>query len=62
MTTEQHDMRKALAEAYDATIRNRTLEEVAQRLEREFKFPFGEDTVASFATYIRRMKDVRERD
>ena len=55
-------MRKALAEAYDATIRNRTLEEVAQRLEREFKFPFGEDTVASFATYIRRMKDVRERD
>ena len=62
MTNEQHDMRKALAEAYDATIRNRTLEEVAQHLEHKFKFPFGEDTVASFATYIRRMKDVRERD
>ena len=62
MTNEQHDMRKALAEAYDAAIRNRTLEEVAQRLEHEFKFPFGDDTVASFAVFIRRMKDVKERD
>jgi hypothetical protein len=62
MTTDQHDMRKALAEAYDAAVRNRTLEEVAQRIEREFKFPFGEDTVASFAVFIRRMKDVKERD
>jgi hypothetical protein len=55
-------MRKALAEAYDTAVRNRTLEEVAQRLEHEFKFPFGEDTVASFAVFIRRMKDVKERD
>lgn len=62
MTIDPHDMRKALAEAYDATIRNRTLEEVAQRLEHEFKFPFGDDTVASFAVFIRRMKDVEERD
>ena len=60
--TDPQDRRRELNEAYDSIIRNRTLEEVAQHLEHKFKFPFGEDTVASFATYIRRMKDVRERD
>lgn len=61
MTTEQ-DRRKQLNEAYDNVVRNRTLEEVAQRLEHEFNFPLGHDTVASFATYIRGMKNVIERN
>ena len=60
--TDQHDRRKQLNEAYDNIIRNRTLEEVAQSLEQNFKFPFGTDTVASFATYIRNMKHVDKRN
>ena len=36
--------------------RNDTLEEVAVELETKFTGPFGRDTVASFATYIRGMK------
>lgn len=36
--------------------RNELLEEVAAHLEQKFKFPFGQDTVASFAAYIRGMK------
>ena len=36
--------------------RNDTLEEVAVELERRFTGPFGRDTVASFAAYIRGMK------
>lgn len=36
--------------------RNDVLEEVANELERRFNGPFGRDTVASFATYIRGMK------
>mgnify|MGYP003347369353 CR=1 FL=1 len=60
--TDKKDQLVALAEAYDNIIRNRTIEEVAQNLEQNFKFPFGTDTVASFATYIRSMKHVRERN
>ena len=36
--------------------RNDVLEEVAARLEFEFKIPFAQDTVASFAAFIREMK------
>ena len=36
--------------------RNEIIEEVATELEREFTLPFGEDTIASFAVYIREMK------
>lgn len=36
--------------------RNMVIEEVAQEIERKFKFAFGLDTVASFATFIRGMK------
>ena len=36
--------------------RNEIIEEVATDLERKFILPFGETTVASFATYIRGMK------
>ena len=36
--------------------RNEVLEEVAHRLEKEFTVPFGADTIASFAAYIRSMK------
>ena len=36
--------------------RNDLLEEIAQHLEFKFRFPFGEDTVRSFASYIRGMK------
>jgi len=36
--------------------RNQVLEEVANELETRFTGPFGRDTVASFATYIRGMK------
>jgi hypothetical protein len=36
--------------------RNDTLEEVANDLEKKFTGPFGRDTVASFAAYIRGMK------
>ena len=60
--TDKKDQLVALAEAYDNIIRNRTIEEVAQNLEQNFKFPFGTDTVASFATYIRNMKHVDKRN
>ena len=36
--------------------RNDVLEEVASRMEHEFKIPFAQDTVASFAAWIRDMK------
>ena len=36
--------------------RNDVLEEVASRMESEFKIPFGQDTVASFAAWVREMK------
>ena len=36
--------------------RNEVLEEVASTLEQEFIIPFGQDTIASFAVYIREMK------
>ena len=39
-----------------AQARNNTLDEVATRLENEFKIPFAQDTVASFAVFIREMK------
>ena len=37
-------------------MRNKTIEEVAARLEAEFAIPFAQDTVSSFATFIREMK------
>jgi hypothetical protein len=37
-------------------IRNEVLEEVACFLEKEFTFPFGRDTISSFATSIRGLK------
>ena len=36
--------------------RNDVLEEVARELETKFNLPFGMDTVASFATFVRSMK------
>ena len=36
--------------------RNDVIEEVAAKLEYEFKIPFAQDTVASFAAFIREMK------
>ena len=36
--------------------RNEVLEEVAAHLEHKFTVPFGVDTIASFAAYIRSMK------
>ena len=41
---------------YETIVRNRTLEEVAQKIEGDFSRSFGRDTVASFACYIRGMK------
>ena len=38
--------------------RNEVIEEVAAKLEQEFIIPFGQDTIASFAVYIREMKCV----
>ena len=37
-------------------FRNEVIEEVASRIEQEFIIPFGADTIASFAIYIREMK------
>lgn len=47
-----------LAEALRAATkdRNSVLEEVAQEIER-FTFAFGVDTVQSFASFVRSMKD-----
>ena len=36
--------------------RNDVLEEVAARMKAEFKIPFAQDTVASFAAWVREMK------
>lgn len=40
---------------YDNMKRNEVLEEVARELE-QFYTPFGQDTINSFATFIREMK------
>lgn len=37
-------------------LRNKVLEEVAREIEVMFRFPFGKDTIDSFASYVRRMK------
>jgi hypothetical protein len=37
------------------SFRNNVIEEVAKAIEK-FVFPFGTDTVASFAVYVRSMK------
>lgn len=42
--------------SYANHIRNAFLEEIADDLEKKFTGPFGRDTVASFAAYIRGMK------
>jgi hypothetical protein len=42
--------------AYANHVRNAFLEEIADDLEKKFTKPFGRDTVASFAAYIRGMK------
>lgn len=36
--------------------RNDVIEEIAARMEAEFKIPFAQDTVASFAAWVREMK------
>ena len=41
---------------YETMVRNKTIDEIADRLEQEFKIPFAQDTVASFAVWIREMK------
>ena len=40
---------------YREKVRNQTIEEVARALE-AFHIPFGQDTINSFATFIRDMK------
>lgn len=47
---------KALEKEYDyeRNIRNQTIEEVAKEIEK--MTVFGQDTIASFAVYIRNMK------
>ena len=40
---------------YRTMVRNATIDEIADSLAR-FKGAFGEDTVASFAVYVRNMK------
>ncbi len=47
---------RAFDEQYPIWKRNEALEEVAVELETKFTGPFGRDTVASFAAYIRGMK------
>lgn len=42
---------------YAKQVRNDTIEEVAKKLEEEFRIPFAQDTVASFAAFIREMKE-----
>ena len=41
---------------YESMVRNKTIDEIADKLEQEFKIPFAQDTVASFAVWIREMK------
>ena len=43
-------------EAELSQARNNTIDEVADRLEAEFSIPFAQDTVSSFAVFIREMK------
>jgi hypothetical protein len=47
---------RAFDEQHPIWKRNQVIEEVAVELETKFTGPFGRDTVASFATYIRGMK------
>ena len=47
---------RAFDEQYPIWKRNQVIEEVAVELETKFTGPFGRDTVASFAAYIRGMK------
>ena len=47
---------KAVQDDDTMCYRNDVIEEVAARIEHEFKIPFAQDTVASFAAYIREMK------
>ena len=61
ISTSGEELSKLLTESYDAGVkdgveeaRNATLEEVAQHIE-QMK-GFGQDTIQSFATYIRGMK------
>lgn len=42
-------------EELEREFRNEVIEEVAEELEK-FKVPFGIDTVASFAVFVRNMK------
>lgn len=37
-------------------FRNEIIDEIADKLEQEFKIPFAQDTVSSFAVWIREMK------
>ena len=37
--------------------RNEVIQEIAAHLEQKFTLPFGEDTISSFAAYIRGMKN-----
>ena len=41
---------------YERMVRNKTIDEIADKLEQEFKIPFAQDTVASFAVWIRELK------
>ena len=57
----REELTKLLADSYDQGVkdglevaRNATLEEVAQHIER--LTGFGQDTISSFAIYIREMK------
>lgn len=54
----EEDMEISMQQHRDAIahVRNKTLEEVAHEIEK-FTFPFGVDTVASFAVFVRRMKE-----
>ena len=47
---------KAVQDDDTMCYRNDVIEEVAAKIEQEFKIPFAQDTVASFAAYIREMK------
>ena len=49
------EIEKDFDREYDNMKRNEVLEEVARELE-QFYTPFGQDTINSFATFIREMK------
>lgn len=46
---------KSAQEFYDE-LRNQVIEEVAYKIERDFRQSFGADTVSSLTIYIRNMK------